>query len=207
MHAGEESRKPSVSKATGPKILPQKDMLEDHKRTGAYYQAVMQNRRQFEGRVVLDVGTGSGILAIFAAKAGAKKVYAVEATGMAKFARELVQHNKVHCDVVSEVLHGPDTVCMLTQTKGCQVALDQHILLPIAQGMACIVRLHANLSRGSILIIHNLILHSEVKRICRGTGLGLGPKNMTIGIRGNEKCMHACMRAAGRRSRGDTGHN
>ena len=74
-------------------------MLEDHKRTGAYYQAVMQNRRQFEGKVVLDVGTGSGILAIFAAKAGAKKVYAVEATSMAKFAKELVKHNEVsqHC--------------------------------------------------------------------------------------------------------------
>jgi predicted RNA methylase len=74
---------------------PQKDMLEDHKRTGAYYQAVMQNRRQFEGKVVLDVGTGSGILAIFAARAGARKVYAVEATAMAKFARTLVQHNGV----------------------------------------------------------------------------------------------------------------
>ena len=73
----------------------QKDMLEDHKRTGAYYQAVMQNRRQFEGKVVLDVGTGSGILAIFAAKAGARKVYAVEATPMAKFAQSLVEHNGV----------------------------------------------------------------------------------------------------------------
>lgn len=73
----------------------QKDMLEDHKRTGAYYQAVMQNRRQFAGKIVLDVGTGSGILAIFAAKAGAKKVYAVEATNMAKFAKQLVAHNGV----------------------------------------------------------------------------------------------------------------
>ena len=73
----------------------QKDMLEDHKRTGAYYQAVMQNRRQFEGRVVLDVGTGSGILAVFAAKAGARKVYAVEATNMAKFAKQLVASNNV----------------------------------------------------------------------------------------------------------------
>lgn len=76
----------------------QKDMLEDHKRTGAYYQAVMQNRRQFEGKVVLDVGTGSGILAVFAAKAGARKVYAVEATPMAKFARSLVEHNGVRPD-------------------------------------------------------------------------------------------------------------
>ncbi len=55
----------------------------------------MSNRRQFQGKVVLDVGTGSGILSIFAAKAGAKKVYAVEATDMAVHARRLVAHNKV----------------------------------------------------------------------------------------------------------------
>lgn len=35
------------------------------------------------------------ILAIFSAMAGAKKVYAVEATDMAKHARMLVAHNKV----------------------------------------------------------------------------------------------------------------
>ena len=76
-------------------LASQKEMLEDHKRTGAYYQAVMSNKRQFAGKVVLDVGTGSGILAIFAAKAGARKVYAVEATSIATSARKLIEHNKV----------------------------------------------------------------------------------------------------------------
>jgi predicted RNA methylase len=73
----------------------QKDMLEDHKRTGAYHQAILNNRPCFEGKVVLDVGTGSGILAIFAAQAGAKKVYAVEATNMAKVAKRIVEANQV----------------------------------------------------------------------------------------------------------------
>lgn len=76
-------------------LYHQKDMLEDHKRTGAYYAAIRQNRRQFEGKVVLDVGTGSGILAIFAAQAGAKAVYAVEATSMAKHARKLVEAHQL----------------------------------------------------------------------------------------------------------------
>ncbi|KAL6753399.1 S-adenosyl-L-methionine-dependent methyltransferase [Haematococcus lacustris] len=85
-------------------LYHQKEMLEDHKRTGAYFQAVMSNRRQFLNKVVLDVGTGSGILSIFAAKAGAKKVYAVEATDMAQHARKLVAHNKL--ENVIEVIQG-----------------------------------------------------------------------------------------------------
>lgn len=55
-------------------------------------------------KVVLDVGTGSGILAIWSAQAGAKKVYAVEATKMADHARELVRANKLQ-DIV-EVIEG-----------------------------------------------------------------------------------------------------
>ena len=55
-------------------------------------------------QVVLDVGTGSGILAIWSAQAGARKVYAVEATDMAVHARQLVQANGVADRV--EVIQG-----------------------------------------------------------------------------------------------------
>lgn len=65
-------------------------MLEDHVRTGAYMAAIQGNAAAFKDKVVLDVGAGSGILAIFAARAGARRVYAVEATPMAKHAQTLV---------------------------------------------------------------------------------------------------------------------
>ena len=59
-------------------LYHQKQMLTDHQRMSAYHTAVMSNAALFEGKVVLDVGTGSGILAIWAAQAGAKAVYAIE---------------------------------------------------------------------------------------------------------------------------------
>lgn len=55
-------------------------------------------------KTVLDVGTGSGILAIWSAQAGAKKVYAVEATKMSEHARTLVKAN--HLQHVVEVIEG-----------------------------------------------------------------------------------------------------
>eukprot|EP01026_Neomeris_dumetosa_P044783 TRINITY_DN3792_c0_g2_i3.p1 TRINITY_DN3792_c0_g2~~TRINITY_DN3792_c0_g2_i3.p1 ORF type:complete len:468 (-),score=63.65 TRINITY_DN3792_c0_g2_i3:547-1950(-) len=85
-------------------LYHQKDMLEDHRRTGAYYNAVMNNRACFEGKAVLDVGAGSGILAIFCAMAGARKVYAVEATSIASHAKTLVKSNNL--DNVVEVIQG-----------------------------------------------------------------------------------------------------
>ena len=49
----------------------------------------------FKDKVVLDVGAGSGILSLFAASAGAKRVYAIEASNVALAARKLVAKNKL----------------------------------------------------------------------------------------------------------------
>lgn len=74
-------------------LYHQMDMLEDSTRTDAYRDAIVSNRSCFEGKVVMDVGAGTCILAIFAAQAGAKHVYAVEATDMAERGRKLVNAN------------------------------------------------------------------------------------------------------------------
>uniref|UniRef100_M8BQ22 type I protein arginine methyltransferase n=1 Tax=Aegilops tauschii TaxID=37682 RepID=M8BQ22_AEGTA len=74
-------------------LLHQQNMLQDFVRTGTYYAAVMENRADFEGKVVVDVGAGSGILSLFAAQAGAKHVYAVEASEMVEHAQRLISGN------------------------------------------------------------------------------------------------------------------
>ena len=85
-------------------LYHQKQMLMDNVRMRAYHNAIMENKSLFEGKVVLDVGTGSGVLAIWAAQAGAAKVYAVEYTDMAVHAREMVEKNGV--SGIVEVIQG-----------------------------------------------------------------------------------------------------
>ena len=74
-------------------LVQQQGMLQDHVRTSLYQFSMLENRSDFEGKTVLDVGAGTGILSFFAARAGAKKVYAVEASGMAKNAAKLAAGN------------------------------------------------------------------------------------------------------------------
>jgi predicted RNA methylase len=62
------------------------------------------NRGLFKGKTVLDVGCGSGLLALFAAKAGAKAVYCVEYTPIANVARAIVAANRL--ERVVTVLQG-----------------------------------------------------------------------------------------------------
>jgi len=69
-------------------------MMKDRQRVGFYYRAMTRNPDLFKGKTVLDVGSGLGILSLFAAQAGAKKVYAVEAsTKIAKLAEEAFWEN------------------------------------------------------------------------------------------------------------------
>ena len=49
-------------------------MLTDTIRTCSYRDACLRNEAQFKDKVVLDIGCGTSILSIFAAKAGAKHV-------------------------------------------------------------------------------------------------------------------------------------
>jgi SAM-dependent methyltransferase len=74
-------------------LVHQQNMLQDLVRTGAYRSAILGNGVDFKDKVVVDVGTGSGVLAYFAVQAGARHVYALEASGVARRARKLLEAN------------------------------------------------------------------------------------------------------------------
>lgn len=79
-------------------------MLQDTVRTEAYQNAILGNPQLFEGKVVMDIGCGTGILSLFAAKAGAKKVIAIDASDMCKEAAKIVALNGYE-DIIT-VVHG-----------------------------------------------------------------------------------------------------
>ena len=81
-------------------------MLTDKVRTSSYASFILGTPTVFNDAVVLDVGCGTGILSMFAARSGAKRVYAVEASDIAKRAEEIIKDNG-HDDVITYVLYKP----------------------------------------------------------------------------------------------------
>ncbi|EMD39598.1 hypothetical protein CERSUDRAFT_111907 [Gelatoporia subvermispora B] len=79
-------------------------MIQDKVRTATYAQYIMSTPEVFRDAVVLDVGCGTGILSLFAARAGAKRVISVDASPIAEKARQIVKDNGL--DDVITVIHG-----------------------------------------------------------------------------------------------------
>ena len=68
-----------------------REYLSDPARLDAYRRAIHEIVRP--GMVVADIGSGTGILGLFALSAGAVRVYSIEATGMIEVARALATAN------------------------------------------------------------------------------------------------------------------
>ena len=109
-------------------------MIRDRVRTEAFRRAIDSAVRP--GDIVLDVGAGSGILSLFAARAGAARVYAVEQTSVAVLAQQLATANGV-AEVV-RVIQGDVTEVELPEPVDVIVSewlggfgIDEGMLVPV----------------------------------------------------------------------------
>ena len=109
-------------------------MIRDTVRTEAFQRAIAAVVRP--GDVVLDVGAGSGILSIFAARAGAARVYAVEETTIAVLAQELAAANGV--GEIVQVIQGdartiepPERVDVIVSEWLGGFGIDEGMLVPV----------------------------------------------------------------------------
>eukprot|EP00586_Coscinodiscus_wailesii_P014392 CAMPEP_0172514484 /NCGR_PEP_ID=MMETSP1066-20121228/260396_1 /TAXON_ID=671091 /ORGANISM="Coscinodiscus wailesii, Strain CCMP2513" /LENGTH=415 /DNA_ID=CAMNT_0013295173 /DNA_START=213 /DNA_END=1460 /DNA_ORIENTATION=- len=107
-------------------LYHQKQMLADHNRMAAYHSAIIGNSDVFKDKVVMDVGTGSGILAVWAAQAGAKRVYAIEYTDMAKHAISVMEANNVShiVKVIQAAVEDIDYLCDEDRDEGDSHSVD-----------------------------------------------------------------------------------
>lgn len=81
-----------------PLFIPDYELISVHKlilwdkiRTGTFCRATKCKTKK--NSVVVDLGSGTGILSLAAARAGAKRVYSIERTGIAKLAKRLFANN------------------------------------------------------------------------------------------------------------------
>lgn len=108
-----------------------RSMLADRERTRRLEQAIRETVKA--GDVVLDLGCGSGILSCFACRAGARRVYAIEAAPVMVLAQQVCRANGVADRVVftnamsiQAALAEPVDV-LVTETIG-NIGLDEGIL-------------------------------------------------------------------------------
>jgi protein arginine N-methyltransferase 1 len=106
-----------------PTVWGHKVMLDDPIRMTAYHDAIMKNKDLFKDKVVMDIGTGTGVLSLWAAQAGAKKVYAIEFTDVAIQARKLIAGN------------GMSDVIEVIQSAAEDVVLSQKVDIIISEWM------------------------------------------------------------------------
>lgn len=118
-------------------------MLRDRARTEGFREAIA--RRVQPGAVVVDVGTGTGVLATFAARAGADRVYAIEASSMAAVARRIVDEAGIGDRV--EVIRGRSFAVTLPRRADLLVTetigndpLSEHILEIVADAKKRLLR-------------------------------------------------------------------
>ncbi len=111
-----------------------RSMICDRVRTDGFRRAIDSVVRP--GDIVLDVGAGTGILSLFAARAGAARVYAVERTTVAVMAQELAAANGA-ADVV-RVIHGdimdielPERVDVIVSEWLGGFGIDEGMLAPV----------------------------------------------------------------------------
>ncbi|MCU1408104.1 MAG: prmt6 [Microbacteriaceae bacterium] len=110
-------------------------MVGDDVRTGTFHASIAATVRP--GDVVLDVGAGSGILSLFAAQAGAARVYGIErATAAAALARRIIADNGL--DDWVQILDGDAEVAVLPEpvdlivSEWCGVfGVDENMLAPV----------------------------------------------------------------------------
>jgi type I protein arginine methyltransferase len=130
-------------------------MLNDRARTSSFIESIHEVVRR--GDVVVDIGTGTGVLAVAAAQAGARHVYAIEEGSIGKVAQEVFAANDL-ADRIT-LLHGRSTEVDLPERADVLVSelignepLGEKILEAVSDAAKRFLKRRARLIPGGLKI-------------------------------------------------------
>lgn len=137
-------------------------MLADHVRTEAYASALRRTVRP--DSVVVDIGTGTGILSLLACRFGARRVFAIEPDDVIQVAREVIRANG-YADRV-EFFQQPSASVTLPERADVIVS-DLRGVLPLLQShLPTIVDARQRLLKpGGVLIPHSDTMWAAVVEV------------------------------------------
>eukprot|EP00914_Ancora_sagittata_P022109 GHVO01043974.1.p1 GENE.GHVO01043974.1~~GHVO01043974.1.p1 ORF type:complete len:318 (+),score=58.81 GHVO01043974.1:37-990(+) len=98
-------------------------MLMDKPRIEAYQRAIEANKELFKDKVVMDVGAGTGILSLMSARAGARLVFAVEASAVASVTADMA-HRNGYGDVIKVIKSPVESITKLNDLQGNPTQVD-----------------------------------------------------------------------------------
>lgn len=106
-------------------------MLADTQRTESFLKAIMSTVKA--GDAVVDIGSGTGVLSMFAAMAGARMVYAIEREPIIHVAREIAETNGLadritFIEASSEDVELPELADVVVSETIGSIGLDEGIM-------------------------------------------------------------------------------
>ena len=135
-------------------------MLADKARTSSFLRAVMEIVRP--GDVVVDIGSGTGVLSLFAAMAGASHVYSIEREPVIEIAKEIAIRNGLSERVTFIAGSSPDVEIpeladvLVTETIG-NVGFDEGIVAWVTDAKKRFLKPGARIVPGRVDAIASLV--------------------------------------------------
>ncbi|KNZ73314.1 Protein arginine N-methyltransferase 3 [Termitomyces sp. J132] len=99
-------------------------MIQDKVRTSTYAHFILTNPALFRDAIVLDVGCGTSILSLFAARSGAKRVIAVDASDVAERAARIVKANGFE-DIITVIRGKVEDIALPDDIKQVDVIISE----------------------------------------------------------------------------------